>query len=191
MKYEQVDWSKLLPGLLKAKSMRKVDLAGKMGQSQQALGNMFDRIDLKVPSVQALSRGLGEDLMVHLLAKETQTVLEKAREVGVTTGPENELLAWQSELQLLRVEIEAQQKQLAAQAREIQDLDAIRKTLEAELRAERAESKQQEAREKAELQAKGAELDRLRAEVRQLEYDKKLEVSVLQAKLDVLLKGEE
>lgn len=190
MKYEQPDWPKILAELMKRKGMRQIDLAKKLGQRRQALGNMIVRKDLKVPSIRTLSKGLGEDLVVHLLAKETHRILEKAMEVNVTAGGENELLKWRLEMEQMAVQIEAQKLQLENLTTEVKELRAANKSQGAELKQAETQRKQLEAKQEKELKASADEMHRLKEEIRELKYEKRLEVSVLQAKLDVLLRDQ-
>ncbi len=178
MKYEHPEWPRIITGLLKSKGIRQVTLAKKLGQRPQTVSKLVTRKHLHVGTIRKLSHLLGEDLFVHLLTKENLAILKKAKAVGVGAGETNELLSRQTATEQLQTEKEDQATRLAALTTETWELKAANKSLEAELKKVTQEAQKQNEQQQTEL-------DRLREEVRQLEFDKKLQVSVLEAKLEV------
>ncbi len=179
MKYLHPDWPTILTEVMKRKRIRQVDLARKLNRRPQNINSLLMRQVLKVTTLRKLSVALEEDLFVHLLARENSTVLKKAKAAGVGAGETNELLSRQTETEHLLTEKEDQATRLAALTAETTELKAANKSLEAELKKVTQEAQKQNEQQQAEL-------DRLREEIKQLEFDRKLQVSVLEAKLEVL-----
>lgn len=179
MKYERPDWPGILAGLMKKKGIRQVSLAKKLGQRPQTIHNLLARKELKVSTIRKLSHVFGEDLFVHLLAQGNLAVLNKARAASVSSGEKNEILSQQAEVEELRRANTDQEARLEALTAETQELKASNANLAEELdKAVQQTQKQNETKQ--------AELDHLRDKVRELEFDKKLQISVLEAKLEVL-----
>ena len=221
MKYAKPDWPVLLTALMESRGMRQVDMSKKLEMKSQSIHGLLNRTEHKWPTLQRLSRLLGEDLVVHCLSLETQEVLQKAKAVGIEPGEGNPLLDWIEEKARLEDELVGKTASLDRLTAEVERLgpekdflanenERLRKEIErlqGENDQKTARSEQQQANEeglelklrelqkrfdaleekaRSEQKAREAEIRQLKEEKKESEYESRLKISVLEAKLEVL-----
>ena len=75
MTYNTVHFGNLITSLMQSRNWNKAQLAREMGINRMTLSDMLKRKEMKFETIRRFSKVFGEDLMVHLLAEETQAKL--------------------------------------------------------------------------------------------------------------------
>ncbi len=190
MKYQKFDWPSFLNARLEAKGVRQIDLAKRWGMKPQSIHGLLNRSEHKLESLKKLSHFLGEDLVFHCLSVEYQEVLRKAWEAGVRPGEDNPMLDWQVEKAQVLEELEAKKASVDQLGAEVKKLKSEKATLaneNARLREEVERLREDMGQQLNSMrEAHEKELGQLKEVQQKFEYESRLKISVLEAKLEVL-----
>ncbi len=178
MKYKPIpNWAELIKNELKARDMTQRYLANKSGIKAGSVYQITRRegSQIGMDKIRAFSKVLNRDLVIELLSVETQRILDRAREAGITGTLDEEAdspvpqsqeeEAWTEKYDRLAREKEAVLEENSQLQVEIANLKAQLLTLETQ---------------------KEKEKDELRLDHREEIHKKDLRITVLETKLEML-----
>ncbi len=217
IKYSDPDWGKLFKQELKARKLTYKQLGKGLGKSEDAVRMLLGRENFRLPSVRKLSRYFGKDYVEYFLSDDSKLLLSRARNEGIhpgeaaiqakidagVAGVEEERDRLLATNEALEARVMALEDGLAALQAEQSNLERKQKESKAQLEEERntnnqtklqldvARSQIEELKKKhaSELNGKEKAIGELKDAMREQEYEARLKISVLEAKLETLREG--
>lgn len=213
MNFEQPEWPLILKGKCQSKGLRQVDLVKIMKSRPQSINTMLNRQNHRLHSIQTLSHILEEDLIVNCLSNETKAVLEKAIELGITYETldsldgfwetkaqeseyaqqlKDQLREQQTVIERKEEEIRGQKTALEAeklaaghQLEDISRLQAFVEQQQIEISELRAQLTQQAESFQENQKTQEDSFQQFKSERREAEFESRLKIAVLEAKLEI------
>lgn len=206
IKYTNPEWGKLIVQELESRGMSQKELAKRMGKTGAAVRMLLKRETITLANVRALSKGMGRDYVELLLSEESKTTLDMVRLTGFHPGAQaiqdqveleigkvrQEKFEAENREQALKIQLDALMREFEAEKAKVRELGASIKTQKKEIKSlkeNNAEIEKLMESHQAELSKKDKFIGKLRTEKREIEFDTKLKISVLEAKLEVLQPG--
>ena len=173
MEYKRIsDWGTFLKAELKKRGMTQAVFGARAGINRNSIYQLTRRKGLSLDNMRRFSRVLGTDLTIHLTSLETQRIIQRAKEAGITGEKPK------------KGEHEASLKPGQGNPGSLKQEKIDSLTQEnARLTAENEDLKARIAQLEAEKETHRQEIDQLKDDHREAIHQKQIEIAILETKL--------